>query len=165
MHNMLSHGRAKESKRVKSPLSVIFYWFWSFLLNQVVLTATYIYESLTPPTSIPPKIINSASSSMSIMINFWNDFEGYLQLLFRKCWPNRKLAAAAFSQMLRGGAADNHQPPKPLPQTLHYPEVEKMGSKWSTLTSHFSAHFCTWGAKFLTELSEDSNNLKELKNR
>ena len=42
-------------------------------------------------------------------------------------------------------------------------EVEKLGLKWSTLTSHFSAHFCTKGAKFLTGMSELPKNLKKIK--
>ena len=47
--------------------------------------------------------------------------------------------------------------------TLHYAEVEKLGLKWSTLTSHFSAHFYTKGAKFLTGMSELPKNLKKIK--
>ena len=31
-------------------------------------------------------------------------------------------------------------------ESMHYAEVEKLGLKWSTLTSHFSAHFCTKGS-------------------
>ena len=42
--------------------------------------------------------------------------------------------------------------------TLHSAEVEKLCLKWSTLTSHFSAHFCTEGAKFLTGISELPKN-------
>ena len=45
-----------------------------------------------------------------------------------------------------------------LHHTLHYAEVEKLCLKWSTLTSHFSAHFCTEGAKFLTGISELPKN-------
>ena len=45
---------------------------------------------------------------------------------------------------------------------VHYAEVDKFGLKWSTLTSHFSAHFCTKGAKFLTGMSELPKNLKKL---
>ena len=41
--------------------------------------------------------------------------------------------------------------------SMHYAEVEKLGLKWSTLTSHFSAHFCTKGTKFLTGMSELKN--------
>ena len=48
-------------------------------------------------------------------------------------------------------------------QSMHYAEVEKFGLKWSTLTSHFSAHFCTKGAKFLTGMSELPKNLKKIK--
>ena len=44
--------------------------------------------------------------------------------------------------------------------TLHYAAVEKLGSKWSTLATYFSKDFHTKSAKFLTELSEDPNNLK-----
>ena len=33
--------------------------------------------------------------------------------------------------------------------------------KWSTLTNHFSAHFCTKGAKFLIEMSKLPKNLEE----
>jgi hypothetical protein len=44
---------------------------------------------------------------------------------------------------------------------LHYAEVEKLCLKWSTLTSHFSAHFCTKGAKFLTWMSELPKNPKK----
>ena len=40
---------------------------------------------------------------------------------------------------------------------MHYAAVEKLGSKWSTLKSHFSAHFCTKGTKFLTGMSELKN--------
>ena len=46
---------------------------------------------------------------------------------------------------------------------MHYAEVEKFGLKWSTLTSHFSAHCCTKGAKFLTGMSELPKNKKKLK--
>ena len=46
---------------------------------------------------------------------------------------------------------------------LHYAEVEKLGLKWSTLRSHFFAHFCNKGAKFLTEMSELPKNLKKVK--
>ena len=47
---------------------------------------------------------------------------------------------------------------------MHYAEVEKLCLKWSTLTSHFSAHFCTEGAKFLTGISElPKNPRKNLK--
>ena len=45
--------------------------------------------------------------------------------------------------------------------TLHYAAVEKLGSKWSTLATYFSKDFHTKSAKFLTELSEDPNNLKK----
>ena len=49
-------------------------------------------------------------------------------------------------------------------QPMHYAEVEKLCLKWSTLTSHFSAHFCTKGAKFLTGMSElPKNPRKNLK--
>ena len=44
--------------------------------------------------------------------------------------------------------------------TMHYAAVEKLGSKWSTLATYFSKDFHTKSAKFLTELSEDPNNLK-----
>ena len=48
--------------------------------------------------------------------------------------------------------------------TVHYAEVEKSCQKWSTLTTHFSAHFCTKGAKFLTGMSElPKNPRKNLK--
>ena len=47
---------------------------------------------------------------------------------------------------------------------MHYAEVEKSCQKWSTLTTHFSAHFCTKGAKFLTGMSElPKNPRKNLK--
>ena len=39
-----------------------------------------------------------------------------------------------------------------------------MGLKWSTLTSHFSVHFCTKGAKFLTGMSQLPKNLKTITN-
>ena len=48
-----------------------------------------------------------------------------------------------------------------LPPTMHYAAVEKLGSKWSTLATYFSKDFHTKSAKFLTELSEDPNNLKK----
>ena len=48
-----------------------------------------------------------------------------------------------------------------LLQSLHYAAVEQLGSKWSTLTNHFSAHFCTKGTKFLTEMFELPKNLKK----
>ena len=47
--------------------------------------------------------------------------------------------------------------------TLHYAAVEKLGSKWPTFATYFSKDFHTKSVKFLTELSEDPNNLKELK--
>ena len=53
----------------------------------------------------------------------------------------------------------NYLPP------LHYAEVEKLGLKWLTLTTRFSAHFCTEGAKYLTGMSKIPKNLKKkLKN-
>ena len=44
---------------------------------------------------------------------------------------------------------------------MHYAAVEKLGSKWSTVAAYFSKDFHTKSAKFLTELSEDPNNLKK----
>ena len=52
--------------------------------------------------------------------------------LFRKCWPHRKLAVAAFSQVLWGGSHDNHYPPKPFPQT---PKQDFLVNKKFELTS------------------------------
>ena len=46
---------------------------------------------------------------------------------------------------------------------MHYAAVEKLGSKCSTLATYFSKDFHTKSAKFLTEQSEDPNNLKNLK--
>ena len=45
---------------------------------------------------------------------------------------------------------------------MHYAEVEKLGLKWSTLTSNFSTHFRTQGAKFLTGMSQLPKNLKTI---
>ena len=44
---------------------------------------------------------------------------------------------------------------------MHYAAVEKLGSQWSTLATYFSKDFHTKSAKFLTELSEDPNNLRK----
>ena len=46
---------------------------------------------------------------------------------------------------------------------MHYAEVEKLGLKWLTLTTRFSAHFCTEGAKYLTGMSKLPKNLKKRK--
>ena len=46
--------------------------------------------------------------------------------------------------------------------TMHYAEVEKLGLKWLTLTTRFSAHFCTEGAKYLTGMSKLPKNLKKI---
>ena len=44
---------------------------------------------------------------------------------------------------------------------MHYAEVEKLGLKWLTLTTRFSEHFCTEGAKYLTRMSKLPKNLKK----
>ena len=44
----------------------------------------------------------------------------------------------------------------------HYAEVEKLGLKWLTLTTRFSAHFCTEVAKYLTGMSKLPKNLKKI---
>ena len=50
----------------------------------------------------------------------------------------------------------------PFYHTIHYEEVEKLGSKWSTSTNHFSTDFCTKGLQFLTEMSKLPENLKKM---
>ena len=40
-------------------------------------------------------------------------------------------------------------------------KLKKLGLKWSTLRSHFYAHFRNKGTKFLTEMSELPRNLKK----
>ena len=53
---------------------------------------------------------------------------------------------------------------EPKMEAMHYAAVEKLGLKWSTFATYFSTDFHTKSAKFLTELSQDPNNLKKIRN-
>ena len=44
---------------------------------------------------------------------------------------------------------------------MHYAEVEKLDSKWSTLNNYFSTDFCAKHTRFLTKMSELPKNLKK----